>query len=50
MIAGSVASEMPQSDVVTLKSDIEKFLKERRPEETPAVELSLAASNENANQ
>ena len=50
MIAGSVASEMPQSDVVTLKSDIEKFLKERRPEETPAVELSLAASNENAKQ
>lgn len=50
VIASSVSAEMPQSDLVTLKSDIEKFLKERRPGETPAVELSQPASNENADQ
>jgi uncharacterized hydrophobic protein (TIGR00271 family) len=48
IISASVAAEMPQSDVVTTKSDIQKYLKERRPDETPVVELTQTASNENA--
>jgi hypothetical protein len=48
IISASVAAEMPQSDLVTTKSDIEKYLKERRPEETPVVELTQPASNESA--
>ncbi|HEX6279834.1 MAG TPA: DUF389 domain-containing protein [Pyrinomonadaceae bacterium] len=48
VIAAMVAAGMSQSDVVTTKSDIEKYLKERRPEETPTVQLTQAASNENA--
>jgi hypothetical protein len=48
VIAGSAQPEASDAGIAQIRSEIEKYLKERRPKETPVLELSRPTSNESA--